>query len=89
MSDIPTSSIQPEFVALIGIDWGDKKHAWALQAGDSTKIEKGEIEHTPEAIQQWAAELRQRFPTGRLAVALEQSRGPLVFALSKYEHLTL
>ena len=89
MSDIPTSSTQPEFVALIGIDWGDKKHAWALQAGDSTKIEKGDIEHTPEAIQLWAAELRRRFPTGRLAVALEQSRGPLVFALSKYEHLTL
>ena len=41
MSDIPTSSTQPEFVALIGIDWGDKKHAWALQAGDSTRIEKG------------------------------------------------
>ena len=89
MSDIPTSSTQPEFVALIGIDWGDKKHAWALQAGNATKIEKGDIEHTPEAIQLWAAELRQRFPTGRLAVALEQSRGPLVFALSKYEHLTL
>ena len=89
MSDIPTSTTQPEFGALIGIDWGDKKHAWALQVGDSTKIEKGDIEHTPEAIQQWAVGLRQRFPTGRLAVALEQSRGPLVFALSKYEHLTL
>ena len=45
MSDIPTSSTQPEFGALIGIDWGDKKHAWALQAGDSTKIEKGD--HSP------------------------------------------
>ena len=89
MSDITTSSTQPEFVALVGIDWGDKKHAWALQAGDSTKIETGDLEHTPEAIQQWAAELRRRFPTGQLAVALEQSRGPLVFALSKYEHLTL
>jgi len=89
MSDIPTSSTQPEFVALVGIDWGDKKHAWALQAGDSTKIEKGDLEHTPEAIQQWAAELRRRFPTGQLAIALEQSRGPLVFALSKYENLVL
>ena len=89
MSDIATPSTQPKFAALVGIDWGDKKHAWALQAEDSSKIEQGEMAHTPEAIQQWAAELRRRFPTGRLAVALEQSRGPLVFALSKYEHLVL
>src|SRR5229473_2872551 len=83
------NSVEPEFVACIGIDWGDKKHAWALQIAGSTKIEQGEVLHTPEAIQEWAAGLRQRFPTGRLAIALEQSRGPLVFALSKYEHLVL
>jgi transposase len=82
-------SSPPKFVALVGIDWGDKKHAWALQSEGSSKIEQGEILHTPEAIQEWAAELRRRFPTGRLAIALEQSRGALVFALSKYEHLVL
>ncbi len=37
---VPLERAVAEFVALIGIDWGDKKHAWALQAGDSTKIEK-------------------------------------------------
>ncbi len=83
------NSVEPEFVACIGIDWGDKKHAWALQIAGSTKIEQGEVLHTPEAIQEWAMGLRQRFPRGRLAVALEQSRGPLVFALSKYGHLVL
>jgi transposase len=88
MSDIATCS-QPTFAAFIGIDWGDKKHAWALQVDRSSKIEQGELAHTPEAIQEWAAQLRQRFPSGRLAIALEQSRGPLVFALSKYEHLVL
>ncbi len=87
MSDLATSS-QP-FAAYVGIDWGDQKHAWALQAEGCSQIEQGEIPHTPEAIQEWAAELQVRFPTGRLAVALEQSRGPLVFALSKYERLVL
>src|SRR5258708_25294830 len=80
MSDIETSS-EPKFAALVGIDWGDKKHAWALQVEGSSQIERGEMLHTPEAIQEWVAELRRRFPTGCLAVALEQSRGPLVFAL--------
>src|SRR5258707_3430788 len=88
MSDIETSS-EPKFAALVGIDWGDKKHAWALQVEGSSQIERGEMPHTPEAIQEWVAELRQRFPTGCLAIALEQSRGPLGFALSKYEHLVL
>jgi transposase len=74
---------------LVGIDWGDKKHAWALQVEGSNQIERGEMAHTPEAIQEWVAELRRRFPTGCLAIALEQSRGPLVFALTRYEHLTL
>ncbi len=55
----------------------------------SSKVEQGELEHTPEAIQEWVAQLRRRFPSGCLAIALEQSRGPLGFALSKYEHLVL
>jgi Transposase len=88
MSDLAVPP-QPDFAAWAGIDWGNKKHAWALQAEGSSNIEQGEIPHTPEAIEEWAAGLRQRFPTGRLAIALEQSRGPLVFALSKYEHLVL
>jgi hypothetical protein len=88
MSDT-TASSQPTFAAFIGIDWGDKKHAWALQVEGSSKVEQGELEHTPEAIQEWVAQLRRRFPSGCLAIALEQSRGPLGFALSKYEHLVL
>ena len=88
LTDTPTMP-QPKFAALIGMDWGDKKHAWALQVEGSTQVEQGEILHTPEAIQAWVAELGRRFPGQRLAVALEQSRGPLVFALSKYENLVL
>jgi transposase len=77
-----------EFAALIAIDWADQKHAWALQAGTS-KVETGAIDHTPEAIEVWAAELRMRFGGQSLAVALEQSRGSLVFMLTKYEHLVI
>ena len=52
---------QPKFAALIGMDWGDKKHAWALQVEGSTQVEQGEMLHTPEAIQAWVAELGRRF----------------------------
>jgi transposase len=81
--------MQTEFAALIAIDWADWKHAWALQLPGSSDRETGTIDHTPEAVDVWAAELRLRFGERPIAVALEQSRGPLVFTLTKYEHLII
>lgn len=78
-----------EFAAFVAIDWADQKHVWALQTSGSSKRETGTIEHTPEAVEAWVAELRLRFSGQSIAVALEQSRGPLVFALTKYEHLVI
>ncbi len=53
----------------------------------SQKRERGEVEHTPEAIEAWVAQIHQRFGQRPIAVAVEQSRGALVFMLSKYESL--
>jgi hypothetical protein len=47
------------------------------------------MDHTPETVDQWAVKLAQRFAGRHIAVALEQSRGPLVFMLSKHAHLVL
>ncbi len=77
-----------EFAAMIAIDWADRKHAWAMET-ETSKIEMGAIDHTPEAIDVWAAELRMRFGGQSIAVALEQSRGSLVFMLTKYDHLVI
>jgi transposase len=77
------------FAAFVAIDWADQKHVWALATADSTCSECGTLEHSPEAIEVWAAELRLRFAGRLVAVALEQSRGALVFALTKYEHLVI
>ena len=78
---------QLEFVAFVGIDWADRQHVWALRQAGSSTIESGQMDHTPEAVDQWAVKLAQRFVGRPIAVALEQSRGPLVFMLSKYAHL--
>jgi hypothetical protein len=75
------------FAAYIGLDWADKKHFFSMQTADG-KRSRGELKHTPEAIDVWAAELAQRF--GRpVAIALEQARGGLIAILSKYAHLHL
>jgi len=80
---------QLEFAAFVGIDWADRQHVWALREIGSSTIEQGQMAHTPEAVDQWAVELERRFAGRPVAVALEQSRGPLVFMLSKYAHLVL
>src|SRR5215468_9337276 len=89
MSEVEYIQPEPEFAAFIGIDWADQKHIWCLQAAGSEQRESGELEHTPEAVESWVAHLYQRFAPRPIAVAVEQSRGALVFMLSKYELLHL
>ena len=81
------SSGEPSFSAFVAIDWADQKHVWSLQRANSDQREHGEIQHTPEAIEAWVGGLFSRFPEQPIALAVEQSRGALVFMLSKYEHL--
>jgi transposase len=89
MSEVESVKREPQFAAFVSIDWADKKHAWCLQAAGMEKRESGELEHTPEAVETWVSQLCQRFSNRPIAVALEQSRGALVFMLSKYEPLHL
>ena len=89
MSEGEFAKQEPQFAAFIGIDWADKRHVWCLQAMGSEKRESGELKHTPEAVEAWVGQLYQRFGNRPIAVALEQSRGALVFMLSKYEVLHL
>jgi transposase len=81
--------METNFAAFIAIDWADQKHVWKLQATGALTRQAGTIDHTPEAVEVWAAELHRRFGGQPIAIAVEQSRGPLVFMLSKYEHLIL
>jgi hypothetical protein len=69
--------------------WADREHIWKLQEAESGAYEQGKLEQTPEAIETWASQLATRFGGRPIAVALEQSRGAVVFALTKYCHLHL
>ena len=81
-------SIEPSFTALVGIDWSDRKHDFCLQAAGSSQREFGVLEHSPEAIALWAKALYRRFG-GPIAVCLEIAKGPLVYALQRYEFIVL
>jgi transposase len=78
-----------DFAALIGLDWGSESHALCLHDGATGERETSTLAHTPEAIARWAAALEERFPQRKIALCLEQTKGPLISALLAYPFLVL
>jgi hypothetical protein len=78
-----------DFAALLGIDWSDRKHDICLIEIASAKREASSLSHSPQVIEEWAVALRSRFGGRPVAVCLEQARGPLIYALMKYDFITL
>src|SRR5499427_7778749 len=68
---------------------GRPEELWRLVPVGSQDYEQGQLENTPEAVEAWAANLQQRFGGRPIAICLEQSRGALVYMLTKYPHLVL
>ena len=84
-----SASIAQEFAALIGIDWADRKHDVCELPLPSRKPLFSVIPSSPKSIQDWATQLKKRYPGQRIAVATELKKGPLIYALSGYDHLVL
>jgi len=77
-----------ERVAVVGVDWGDKEHVFEIRAADGSK-RRGSFPSKPEAVHGWVAWLREQYPDGTIEIAVEQSHGPLIYALSRYDSLRL
>lgn len=78
-----------DYAALIGIDWADKKHDVCEINTDKQKTSFSIISCQPEALNDWALSLSKRYPDKKIAVACELKKGPLIYGLSKYSHITL
>ncbi len=79
--------MDPPPVAWIGLDWGDKTHAFALQG--SGKPETGTLDNSPEQLHLWLRGLAKRFGGQPVALAVETSRGPLIHIFSAYPWLNV
>jgi transposase len=77
------------YVAYVGIDWADRKHDIALYDCTSDTWCEYIIKTRPQDILDWVNQLRSRYGEGKIAVALEQKRGPLLYALCQYDNLVL
>jgi len=74
----------PVFSAYIGIDWADTKHDICIQATNDSMRTFSVIEHKVDKIDEWVQTLRKQY-RGSIAVAVEISKGPIVYALQKYD----
>jgi Transposase len=77
-----------EYATLLGIDWSDKKHDLCLIDTATGKREASILPHSPQEIDQCATALRARCGGQSVAICLERPRGPLIYALLKYDFLT-
>ena len=82
------TSVNKRFTAFIGMDWADAKHDLCIQAAGDEHREFSCISHKVDDIDTWAQSLYRRFG-GPIAVALELSKGPLVYALQKYDFFVI
>ena len=73
---------------IIGIDWADQQHlVCVIEPGGRTTSDT--LDQDPDEIADWIHRWQQRFPGHTLAIALEQSRGPLIHALLGFDGLRL
>src|SRR4051812_47334848 len=84
----PAQPLTP-IVCWVGLDWADKKHCLVVRTAAGAKPCQHLVEHKPEALDAWFLQLHAQHPTGRIAVAIEQSRGPVLYALMKYDFLAI
>jgi transposase len=67
---------------------GLKKHDYDIQGSKAQSRELGMLTHSPDKINEWVQSLHQRF-VGQLAISIELTKGPIVYALQKYSFITL
>jgi transposase len=76
-------------VAWVGLDWADKKHQIVARFCDGSKSLREEVEHKPQVIDEFFLDLHHQYPHGKIAVVIEQSRGPVIYALMKYSFVEI
>lgn len=74
--------------AWVALDWGDKKHAFALH-DPAGRTEEGTIDHSSENLHAWFKALGERYGGRTVALAIEASRGAVIHVLLEYPWLRI
>lgn len=85
----PATPVSTPIVLWIGLDWADQKHFLVCRPTDGTAKFTKELSQKPELIDEFFLQLHRQYPHGRLGVCVEQSRGPIISALMKFDFVVL
>jgi transposase len=77
------------FDLVIGLDRSDRKADLHLTEPRTGKAQKQTVAASPEAFQDWLAQLRQQYPQAHVAICLEQPAANLILFLETYSWITL
>lgn len=75
--------------AYVGIDWADDVHEVRMLIVETGQVETMKLKQKPEALGEWVQGLRERYNGRKVAIAVEQRKGALIYALMRYEFLIL
>lgn len=85
----PSATVDPEApVAWIGLDWGHRNHAFALQ-DSAGRTQEGSLQHTPEALHAWLGDMATRYNSQPVRLGLEGKGGAALPALLEYPWLQI
>lgn len=73
----------------LGLDWADTEHEVTMLDVETGQVESRKLKQESEALIDWVQSLRQRFSGGKVAIAVEQRKGALIYALMGYDFLIL
>jgi transposase len=79
---------EPGPAAWIGLDWGDKEHAYVLQEASGER-EVGKLAHSAENLHGWLRKIGERLGGRPVVLGIEASRGAVVHVLLQYAWLTI
>lgn len=86
-TDPATLLVPSHSPVIVGIDWADREHVVCVLDGDQVQLQR--LRQQPQAIADWVAELRLQAADREIRIALEQSRGALIYALLQFPDLVL
>ena len=89
MEQVTVDHPDENYAAKVGFDWGDREHAWVIEWADTGQRERGRLEQSPEALDAWVCQWMSRLNGRRIAVAIEQKHGAVVWMLMKYDSVEI
>jgi len=84
---IENAPVKP--VVWIGLDWADKEHCLVVQAPNAGALSRHFVDQKPASLDAFFLKLHTEHSQAQLGVCIEQARGPVIYALMKYDFVVI